>query len=83
VAERKHDSEFDARYERYGKPLEAEHWGEFVAIMADGRYYLAPDSLAAAVGAYEKYREAAMLYQVGPRVLGWWRTLFPPASVSR
>ena len=30
----------DELYERYGKPLEAEHWGEFVAISPDGRTIL-------------------------------------------
>ena len=24
-------------YERYGKPLEVEHWGEYIAIREDGR----------------------------------------------
>lgn len=26
----------DALYERYGKPLEANHWGEYVVISPDG-----------------------------------------------
>lgn len=30
----------DQLYERYGKPLEAEHWGEFVAISEDGDTFL-------------------------------------------
>ena len=29
--------EFDKRYERYGKPLENDHHGEFIAITRDGR----------------------------------------------
>ena len=29
--------EFDKRYERYGKPLENDHHGEFIAITQDGR----------------------------------------------
>ncbi len=29
-------------YDRYGKPLEAEHWGEFAAIDTDGTVILAP-----------------------------------------
>lgn len=30
-------SEIDRLYEQYGKPLESEHWGEYVAIRHDGR----------------------------------------------
>ena len=30
----------DELYEQYGKPLEAEHWGEFIAISPDGRTLL-------------------------------------------
>lgn len=32
--------ESDRLYERYGKPLEAEHWGEFVAIARNGRFLI-------------------------------------------
>ena len=30
----------DRLYERYGKPLEAEHWGKYAAIPPDGRTIL-------------------------------------------
>ena len=30
-------------YEQYGKPLEQEHWGEFVAIFLDGRTLVGVD----------------------------------------
>jgi hypothetical protein len=36
--------ESDRLYELYGKPLEAEHWGEFVAISPDGRTLLGPSA---------------------------------------
>jgi hypothetical protein len=40
-----------ALYKRYGKPLESEHWGEYVVIAPDGRTVLAatlPKALAEA-----------------------------------
>ena len=35
--------EFDKVDEKYGKPLEAEHWGEFVAISPEGNFVLGED----------------------------------------
>ncbi len=34
--------ESEQLYERYGRPLEHEHWGEFAAIDTDGTVILAP-----------------------------------------
>ena len=38
--------EDDRLYERYGKPLEPEHVGGFVAIGPDGQIFLGADELA-------------------------------------
>jgi len=38
--------EADGLYERYGKPLEKEHHGKFVAISGDGRVIVDPDDVA-------------------------------------
>lgn len=38
--------EADGLYERYGKPLEKEHHGKFVAIFGDGRVIVDPDDVA-------------------------------------
>lgn len=35
-------------YERYGKPLEARHWGEYVAIRREGKTLLGSDLLVVA-----------------------------------
>jgi hypothetical protein len=32
-------------YEQYGKPLEQEHWGEYIAIFSDDRLVLGRDRL--------------------------------------
>ena len=33
-------------YDQYGKPLEQEHWGEYVAIFPDGRTLIGTDLMA-------------------------------------
>lgn len=42
-------------YERYGKPLEAEHKGKFVAIGPGGQTILGTEELAVALEAEEKF----------------------------
>lgn len=42
-------------YERYGKPLEAEHKGEFVAISDDGEILLDRDELALTMRAVGRF----------------------------
>ena len=68
-------SDIDLLYERYGKPLEAEHWGKFLAIHPDGRTVLTDD--------YEILKERALaelgmgiyVFQVGPRAIQWMPSL--------
>jgi hypothetical protein len=36
------EEEIDRLYEQYGKPLEAEHWGEYLAVSDNGVTRLAP-----------------------------------------
>ena len=57
-------------YEQYGKPLEAEHWGEFVAIAGDGRYVLGTDSHEVTRRAVKELGRGTHMYKVGPRVMG-------------
>ena len=47
--------EDDRLYEKYGKPLEQKHAGEFVAIGPDGQYVLDSDELALAVQALNRF----------------------------
>ena len=75
--------EFNLLYEEYGKPLEAEHWGEFIVIMPDGRFFLDSDAVKAAAGGYERFGPGGILYCIGPRVLGTWRTFFSQPDAAR
>jgi len=60
-------------YERYGKPLEAEHAGEFVAIAPDGRTLLAPTVIQALVDAAERFGRGNFIFKVGERVVFSWK----------
>ena len=53
IARRSEDD--DRLYERYGRPLEADHSGEFVAISSDGGVMLGSDELAVATMAAEAF----------------------------
>ena len=56
----------DHLYERFGRPLERAHDGEFVAIADDGRTILGEDELAVAQQAIERFgRGAFALRRIG------------------
>ena len=67
--------EADETYERYAKPLEAEHDGEFVAVTPDGRTFLGPSvshvmqQVLDAVGP----GSGSHVFKLGQRVVGRWR----------
>ena len=56
-------------YEQYGKPLEAEHWGKYLAVHPDGRTVLTDD--------YETLKERSLAelgmgvyaFKIGPRAI--------------
>ena len=55
----------DELYERYGKPLEAEHWGEFVAIAPDGRTQLGTEMDCMFFDASDTLGDSFILFRVG------------------
>jgi hypothetical protein len=63
----------DMLYEQYGRPLEAEHRGEYVAISPDGRTLLAPTVLEAAQKAVETCGSGSFLFKVGEKAVWRWR----------
>ncbi len=65
--------EADRLYEQYGKPFEAEHWGEYVAIARDGRVVLAPTLLEAVQQAASVLGSDNHVFKVGERTVGKWR----------
>lgn len=63
----------DRLYEQYGKPLEQEHWGEYIAIFPDGRFVLGQSRLEVLDQALAQFGPGSFLYKVGVRVVGRWR----------
>ena len=64
--------EADRLYEQYGKPLEGDHEGEYVAISPGGGTVLGPDLLRVAEEAEGALGPDHTLFRLGPRVVGKW-----------
>jgi hypothetical protein len=63
----------DLLYERYGKPLEADHTGEYVAISDDGEIILGTDSLGVDLKALERFGSGRYCFRrIGYDVEGVW-----------
>jgi hypothetical protein len=60
-------------YEAFGRPLEAEHWGEFVAISEDGRTMLGSNLHELASRATVVFGRGNYIFKIGERVVGKWR----------
>ena len=59
----------DELYERYGKPLEAEHWGKYVAVASDGRTLLGADMHAVHREGRESFGEDMHVFHVGEKFI--------------
>jgi hypothetical protein len=57
-------------YERYGKPLEKHHRGEYLAVSPEGKTILAPTLLEALQSAKAAWGSGSFLYKVGQRTVG-------------
>ncbi len=64
------DRLMDLIYERFGRPLEAEHRDEFAVIAPDGRYVLAATRTEALEEALKTIGPGHFLYRIGHRVVG-------------
>ena len=68
--------EDDRLYERYGAPLEKEHWGSLVAIGPDGVVLLGEDADRLLMDAMARFGSGNFAFtRVGERVLGKWLLL--------
>ena len=63
----------DALYEQYGRPLEAQHYGEYVAISLSGETVVGEDDVAVAQDAIRRFGAGNFAYRrVGyPFVTRW------------
>ena len=62
----------DGLYESYGRPLEAEHWGEYVAISPGGEVLLGATLTEVLKRAAEAFGPGNEIFRVGERVVGRW-----------
>lgn len=60
----------DQLYEQYGKPLEAEHWGKYLAVHPDGRTILTDDYYTLKERARIELGKGVYVFKVGPRAIG-------------
>jgi len=58
---------YDALYERFGKPLEKDHEGEFLAISRTGETVLGPTDVDVIQQAKQRLGTGYFLYRVGQR----------------
>jgi hypothetical protein len=60
-------------YEQFGKPLEAEHLGQFVAIAPDGRTLVGESAGKVGREAKDAFGAGNFVFRLGSRVVGKWR----------
>jgi hypothetical protein len=71
MSEQMTSAEFDECYERYGKPLENDHRGEFVAITQDGRVIVGKNDIGVVDRAIEEFGSGNfILCRVGDKTVG-------------
>jgi hypothetical protein len=64
---------YDQLYEQYGKPLEPEHNGEFLAVSPKGEIILGDSLRMVAQRATASFGPGNFLYKVGEKAVGKWR----------
>jgi hypothetical protein len=64
---------YDELYERYGRPLERQHLGEYVAISPQGDVILGRTMHEVAQKAADQFGPGSFLFKVGERAVGRWR----------
>ncbi len=58
-------------YKTYGKPLEKEHWGEFLAVSPKtGKTLIASSLYEAMKKATKAFGRGNFIYKIGPRAVG-------------
>lgn len=72
AVDQERERQADALYDQYGRLLEKEHWGEYVAIAPDGRTILAPSVSEAVEKAVETFGPGSFLFKVGEKAVGKW-----------
>lgn len=64
--------EAQAAYNRYGKPLEREHKGKFVAVSLKGQVLVANSLVKAMKQANDTFGPGGFVFKIGQRAVGEW-----------
>jgi hypothetical protein len=64
------EKEMDRLYEQYGKPLEADHWGEYFVITEHGKALLAPTLDEVLALPHELLGPGSLVMKVGEKAVG-------------
>jgi hypothetical protein len=69
---------YEEIYERFVRPLESQHRGEFVAVHPDGRVIIDKDDIKVVDQALQQFGPGTfMLLKVGSKGVGKWRRQRP------
>ncbi len=60
-------------YTKYGKPLEKEHWGQFLAVSQKGKTILGTNLFELAKKASKNFGPGNFIFKVGDIAVGKWR----------
>jgi len=60
----------DKLYAQYGKPLEQDHWGEYVAIFPDGRTVVGTSLMDVSDRALDQFGKGSFVFKVGDKAVG-------------
>jgi hypothetical protein len=67
------NAQADSLYERYGKPLEDQHRGEYVAIFPDGRTVLGASPHEVLDRALDTVGPGGFVFKLGDKAVWRWR----------
>jgi hypothetical protein len=62
-----------ALYEQYGKPLEAEHKGEYVVISNSGKTIIGKNLSEVVLNSIERFGKGNFVFKIGSRAVGSFR----------
>lgn len=69
------DKLYDQFYNKYGKPLENNHWGDYLAVSENGETILGKNYLKVVLKARSTFGPGSFLYKVGEKAIWKWRKL--------
>ena len=73
IVDQERTTEAETLYEQYGKPLEATHIGQYVAITKDGKTIVGLSLLQVMQQAITAFGRGSFIFKVGERSVGKWR----------